>query len=173
MLDERWAVPLDLGITMDGLIRDWATASPGLSEAAAGRRGEGLAIGDLEWLPPIPRPGKVIGVALNNSANVDRIMSGPKSPATFIKPASSLIGNGQPIRLRPQYGRVHPEPELPVVIGQGGSGIPAADAYQHVFGYPILNDLTSPTMRAEDTFHYRAIHPRPGIGTLSNPVERS
>jgi 2-keto-4-pentenoate hydratase/2-oxohepta-3-ene-1,7-dioic acid hydratase in catechol pathway len=160
-LDDRWAVPLDLGISMDGLIRDWATAGPGLSEAAAGRPGEALAIADLEWLPPVPRPGKVIGVALNNSANVDRIMSGPKSPATFIKPASSLIGNGQPIRLRPQYGRVHPEPELAVVIGQGGAGIPAAAAYRHVFGYTILNDLTSPTMRAEDTFHYRAIHPRP------------
>ena len=33
------------------------------------------------------------------------------------------------------------------------------DAMGHVFGYTIINDLTSPTMRAEDTFHYRAIHP--------------
>ncbi len=109
-LDDRWAVPLDLGISMEGLILDWATAGPGLSEAAAARRGEALAIADLEWLPPVPRPGKVIGVALNNSANVDRIMSGPKSPATLIKPVASLIGNGHPIRLRPQYGRVHPVP---------------------------------------------------------------
>ena len=29
----------------------------------------------------------------------------------------------------------------------------------HVFGYTIINDLTSPTCATEDTFHYRAIHP--------------
>jgi len=32
---------------------------------------------------------------------------------------------------------------------------------EHVFGYTIINDITSPTMRAEDTFHYRAVHPDP------------
>src|SRR3546814_9379479 len=31
----------------------------------------------------------------------------------------------------------------------------------HVFGYTVHNDITSPTMREDDTFHYRAIHPSP------------
>jgi 2-keto-4-pentenoate hydratase/2-oxohepta-3-ene-1,7-dioic acid hydratase in catechol pathway len=48
-----------------------------------------------------------------------------------------------------------------VVIGAGGADISPGAALGHVFGYTIINDLTSPTMRAEDTFHYRAIHPRP------------
>jgi 2-keto-4-pentenoate hydratase/2-oxohepta-3-ene-1,7-dioic acid hydratase in catechol pathway len=108
----------------------------------------------------VPRPGKVICIALNNSANVDRIMSGPKHPAAFTKPASALLGHGQPIRLKKDYGRVHPEPELAVVIGTGGADITADEAPGHVFGYTIINDLTSPTMRAQDTFHYRAIHPK-------------
>jgi 2-keto-4-pentenoate hydratase/2-oxohepta-3-ene-1,7-dioic acid hydratase in catechol pathway len=56
---------------------------------------------------------------------------------------------------------VHPEPELAVVIGRGGTDIAAEDALTHVFGYTVINDLTSPTMRDEDTFHYRAIHPDP------------
>jgi 2-keto-4-pentenoate hydratase/2-oxohepta-3-ene-1,7-dioic acid hydratase in catechol pathway len=107
----------------------------------------------------VPRPGKVICVALNNSANAGRIMSGPGTPATFNKPATSLLGHGQPIRLKKEFGRVHPEPELAVVIGTGGADIRRDDAMTHVFGYTIINDLTSPTMRAEDTFHYRAIHP--------------
>ena len=118
------------------------------------------AIDGLHWLPPIPRPGKLVCLALNNSANKDRIIKGPAHPAMFTKPATSLLGHGQPIRLRPDYGRVHPEPELAVVIGRGGADIAAADAYSHVFGYTIINDLTSPTMRTDDTFHYRAIHPR-------------
>ncbi len=116
----------------------------------------------LHWLPPIPRPGKLTCLALNNSANKDRILKGPTHPALFHKPSSSLIGHGQPIRLRAEYGRVHPEPELALVIGRGGSDISAAKAYEHVFGYTIINDLTSPTMRTDDTFHYRAIHPKAG-----------
>ncbi len=77
---------------------------------------------------------------------------GPAHPATFIKPASSLICHGQPIRLRKAYGRVHPEPELAVVIGKCGRDINEASAYEHVYGYTIINDLTSPTMREDDTF---------------------
>ncbi len=163
-LDDEKAVPLNSDVTMDGLIRDWTAARTALSEPAQRGRGETgpIPVSGLEWLPPVPRPGKVICVALNNSANVDRIITGPKKPATFIKPSSSLLGNGQTIRLRPQYGRVHPEPELAVVIGLGGSDLSVDTALDHVFGYTILNDLTSPTMRAEDTFHYRAIHPGAG-----------
>ena len=45
------------------------------------------------------------------------------------------------------------------MIGRPGREIPVEDALDHVFGYTVINDLTSPTMRQEDTFHYRAIHP--------------
>jgi 2-keto-4-pentenoate hydratase/2-oxohepta-3-ene-1,7-dioic acid hydratase in catechol pathway len=86
-------------------------------------------------------------------------MSGPAHPATFSKPASSLLGHGRPVRLKKEFGRVHPEPELAVVIGTKGADIPLSRAMDHVFGYTIINDLTSPDMRTEDTFHYRAIHP--------------
>jgi len=160
--DERAAL-LDPGLTMSGLIADWADAQPAVQRSVGQsvERSATVGVGDLEWLPPVPRPGKVICIALNNSANADRIMSGPGHPAAFTKPASSLLGHGRPIRLRKEYGRVHPEPELAVVIGAGGRDIARDAALGHVFGYTIINDLTSPTMRAEDTFHYRAIHPRP------------
>ncbi len=122
----------------------------------------GQPVDSFTWLPPVRRPGKVICVALNNSANKDRIMKGPNHPATFIKPASSLVGHGSAIRLRPEFGRVHPEPELAVIVGKDGSDIPRHKALEHVFGYTIINDLTAPLMRGEDTFHYRAIHPKAG-----------
>lgn len=116
----------------------------------------------VRWLPPVPRPSKIVCLALNNSANADRILKGPKHPASFIKAANALTGHNEPIVIRPDYGRVHPEPELAVVIGRKAKDIAAADAYDHVFGYTIHNDITSPTMRGEDTFHYRAIHPKAG-----------
>lgn len=49
---------------------------------------------------------------------------------------------------------------IAVVIGAGDADIPLSEAMGHVFGYTIINDLTSPTMRTQDTFHYRAIHPK-------------
>jgi 2-keto-4-pentenoate hydratase/2-oxohepta-3-ene-1,7-dioic acid hydratase in catechol pathway len=113
----------------------------------------------VTWKAPVQQPSKICCLALNNSANADRIMQGPKHPAAFIKPASALVGHLGAIELQPAYGRVHPEPELALVIGKRAKNVAAADAYQYVFGYTIHNDITSPTMRAEDTFHYRAIHP--------------
>ncbi len=143
-------------------VEDVLRATEGERDAtvrAALSSGARLPLAKLSWLPPVTRPGKVLCVALNNSANPNRIISGPDTPAMFVKPSSSLVGHEQPIRLRADDGRVHPEPELAVVIGKQGADIARDDALSHVFGYTILNDITSPTMRGEDTFHYRAIHP--------------
>lgn len=142
-----------LGVHSPGQLRD--------AVAAALDGGRRVPFARVVWLPPVRRPGKILCVALNNSANPERIMSGPDTPAMFVKPASSLIGSGRPIRLRQDMGRVHPEPELAVVIGVGGADIPVGRAYDHVFGYTVFDDLTSPAMRDADTFHYRAIHPDP------------
>jgi 2-keto-4-pentenoate hydratase/2-oxohepta-3-ene-1,7-dioic acid hydratase in catechol pathway len=159
-VDAEQAVVLYPGLTMTELIEDWAGAKAAVERAVTDGASKAVAASSLTWLPPVPRPGKVICVALNNSSNADRIMSGPDKPATFNKPATSLLGHNQPIRLKKEWGRVHPEPELAVVIGAGGTDISRDDAMSHVFGYTIINDLTSPTMRAQDTFHYRAIHPK-------------
>ena len=159
-LDDDRAVVLYPGLTVPELIEDWAGARDAVDRAVTHGARKAVPVDGLTWLPPVPRPGKVICVALNNSANADRIMSGPATPATFNKPATSLLGHCQPIRLKKEFGRVHPEPELAVVIGTGGAGIHRDDAMSHVFGYTIINDLTSPTMREQDTFHYRAIHPK-------------
>jgi len=113
----------------------------------------------VSWHAPIRNPSKICCIALNNSANADRILSGPKHPAMFVKPASALIGHLAEIVCTPAYGRTHPEPELAAVIGKRAKHVAPENAYDFVFGYTIHNDITSPTMRAEDTFHYRAIHP--------------
>ena len=132
---------------------------------AAPEHFDGISLSQIVLRPPVRSPSKIVCLALNNSANADRIMKGPKHPATFIKPASALIGHGDAIKCRPNYGRVHPEPELALVIGRTAYEVPAERAYEYVFGYTIHNDITSPTMRDEDTFHYRAIHPKKGSET--------
>ena len=61
----------------------------------------------VAWLPPVVRPGKICGVAMNNSASNERKISAPDHPAFFLKPAScpssvSRLGGGHwPIRAEP------------------------------------------------------------------------
>ena len=141
----------------------WAQAEGVLAQLRANPRTLTSYVADaITWRAPVLRPSKICCVAFNNSANSSRIMRGPKHPALFTKPASALLGHLGAIECRPEYGRVHPEPELAVVIGKRAKNISAEDAYDYVFGYTIHNDITSPTMRDEDTFHYRAIHPKNG-----------
>ena len=111
-----------------------------------------------EWLAPVPRPGKIIGVAMNNSASNARKISAPDHPAFFLKPASCLIGHRASIRIRRYYGSVHPEPELAVVIGETTRDVDARHALGRAFGYTVFNDVTGNGMRAEDLFHYHAVY---------------
>ena len=117
-----------------------------------------IGMEQVTWRPPVPSPGKICGVAMNNSASNERKISAPEHPAFFLKPASCLVGHQQPIRIRPYYGSVHPEPELSVIIGEEVRDIPAADALDAVFGYSIFNDITGNGMRAEDMFEYWAVY---------------
>ena len=133
---------------------------------------ETLATAELSWLPPVPRPGKICGVAMNNSASNARKLSAPDHPAFFLKPSSCLVGHGQPIRIRPYYGSVHPEPELAVVIGQTARDVPAERALELVFGYSIFDDITSNGMRAEDRFHYLALYAKADQSGETERVEQ-
>lgn len=119
--------------------------------------GELIDQGAVTWLPPVS-PGKICGVALNNSASNARKISAPDHPAFFLKPPSCLIGHLQPLRMRRYYGGMHPEPELAVVVGRTMRDVDAADAMSHIFGYSIMNDITGNDMRGEDLFHYYALY---------------
>lgn len=122
---------------------------------------ERIPAGDVEWHPPVRRPGKILGVALNNSASDVRKISAPDHPSFFMKPATCLIGHRQPLVVRPHYGRLHPEPELALIVGKDGKDIDPAKAMDHIFGYTIFNDMTGNDMRAEDRVHYWALYPKP------------
>jgi 2-keto-4-pentenoate hydratase/2-oxohepta-3-ene-1,7-dioic acid hydratase in catechol pathway len=117
----------------------------------AAERGGGIDPVGVTWLPPVGRPSKILGVAINNTLG-QRVAFRPfANPAFFLKPASSLVGHGQPIVVRDDFGVTHPEPELAIVIGQGGKNIPEPDALGHVFGYTIINDVTSPGLKEQDS----------------------
>lgn len=102
----------------------------------------------IQFLPPIGRPGKIVCLAGNYGAHI--VESGYVEPGErarftqqlFLKPSTSLIGSGGVIELGEQNVRAGWETELAVVIGKRGKNIKAENAYEHVFGYTILNDLS-------------------------------
>jgi 2,4-didehydro-3-deoxy-L-rhamnonate hydrolase len=89
-----------------------------------------------------------------------------------LKPASCLVGHREPIRIRPYYGSVHPEPELAAIIGRPTRDVPAASALDAVYGYTIFNDITGNGMRAEDRFHYWAVYAKKDDPSQTERVEQ-
>jgi 2-keto-4-pentenoate hydratase/2-oxohepta-3-ene-1,7-dioic acid hydratase in catechol pathway len=74
----------------------------------------------------------------------------PEYPIFFTKMNTSVIGPGAliPAHLDPTQS-VDYEVELTVVIGPGGRDIKKKDAFKHVFGYTIVNDVTSRTQQKQ------------------------
>jgi 2-keto-4-pentenoate hydratase/2-oxohepta-3-ene-1,7-dioic acid hydratase in catechol pathway len=107
-----------------------------------------LDIENLKLEAPLARPGKIICLAGNYRDHI--VESGytapPKSAIItqqlFLKPASAIIGDGDDIMISSQNNTVGWETELAVVIGKCGRNIQAENAYEHVFGYTILNDVS-------------------------------
>ncbi|MCK4849096.1 MAG: fumarylacetoacetate hydrolase family protein [Candidatus Heimdallarchaeota archaeon] len=92
-------------------------------------------------------PSKIICLAKNYSAHAVEMgvlpQELPKTPSLFLKPPSSLIGPNENIIIPPQTNEVHHEVELAVIIGKRGKNISLKDAYDYIFGYTILLDITA------------------------------
>jgi 2-keto-4-pentenoate hydratase/2-oxohepta-3-ene-1,7-dioic acid hydratase in catechol pathway len=96
-------------------------------------------------------PGKIICVGRNYIEHIkEQNAETPTTPLLFFKPPSSVIGPNQTIYLPPQSQQVDHEAELVVVIGKRGRWIQPPDAYGHVFGYTIGNDITARDLQRRD-----------------------
>lgn len=68
----------------------------------------------------------------------------PERPIMFSKTTTTVTGPYDEVALHPEVTtEVDYEGELAVIIGTGGRGISRADAYAHVWGYTIVNDVTA------------------------------
>ncbi len=110
-----------------------------------------LPVDTVRLLPPV-RPGKILCIGRNYEAHArEHNAQVGDIPVLFLKPGTSLIGSGDPIRLPPQSEQVQHEAELAVVIGQRGRWIQPEDAMDHVYGYTIANDVTARDLQRADT----------------------
>ena len=111
-----------------------------------------VAVRDIEWLAPIPRPHKNImclgwnyAEHISESATASgRKVEPPKDPVVFTKNVTSVTGPYSDISAHTVVtSELDWEVELGVIIGIGGRAIPRASALEHVFGYTVINDISA------------------------------
>jgi len=120
------------------------------------RREAKIPLKDARLLAPC-QPSKIICVGRNYVEHAKELGNEiPKSPLIFLKPPSSIIGQGDAILLPPQSKQVEHEAELVVVIGKRGRNIPVEQAKEHIFGYTVGNDITARDLQKIDDQWTRA-----------------
>lgn len=123
--------PVDLKTALGGWLH---------SEGVASAQGPLIPLGEVDLLPPIANPGKVICVATNFHEPSREGKPDPEYPLTFVRFAESFTGHGQRL-IKPAVSECYDfEGELAVVIGKPGHRISRGDAMDHVAGYTCLND---------------------------------
>jgi 2-keto-4-pentenoate hydratase/2-oxohepta-3-ene-1,7-dioic acid hydratase in catechol pathway len=145
------------GVTGSGAVVDIAEASRGrvggnvqdaytqwdavLKIAAGLDDVRGQNVPSAEFGNPSPMPRQVFAIALNYADHAaEASFPIPDEPAVFTKFPASLTGPYGAIDLPP--GHVDWEVELVVVIGRGGHRIAAEDAWSHVAGLSVGQDLS-------------------------------
>lgn len=105
----------------------------------------------------VSSPSKIICVGRNYAAHAKELGNElPRQPLLFLKPPSSIIGDGETILLPAVSERVEFEAEIAVVIGELASRVPAERALEYIAGYAPLNDVTARDLQKSDNQWTRA-----------------
>ena len=155
----------DLIVDLNGLdgakdLNSFISGGPKAWEECVARAPAGDVIGSLEdvkLLAPAPRLARNIfcvgknyvehAAEFQGSGYDDANKAGqdiPEHPIFFTKADSTIIGPGDPIPASTDpLESTDYEGELTIVIGKSGYKIDRNQAMEHIFGYTIINDVTS------------------------------
>jgi 2-keto-4-pentenoate hydratase/2-oxohepta-3-ene-1,7-dioic acid hydratase in catechol pathway len=118
-----------------------ATSAVDLANNRGSIAAETVALAEVELLPPVPDPGKIVCIGLNYRAHA--IEGGnpiPDYPAVFLRVTTSLAAPGAALIYPACSDRLDYEAELAVIIGKTATNVSKADALDHVAGYSCFND---------------------------------
>lgn len=130
----------------DGTAAQWAVDADGFTR---------VPLADVTLLSPIPVPLRdLLCVGKNYYAHAAEFFGSgfdssakeevPSHPVIFNKSMTAVVGPGVGVQAAfDPTGSVDYEGELGVVIGKRARSVSKADAYDYVFGYVIVNDVTS------------------------------
>ena len=131
-LGGRYAGLIDL--IRAGAVREAREAAKGTPDAR---------LSEVEFLPPIPKPEKIICVGINypeRTAEYKDKREQPKYPNLFVRFPDSLAGHQQQL-VRPKVSeKFDYEGEIVLVIGREGRNVPRDKALSMVFGLTLGNE---------------------------------
>ena len=94
--------------------------------------------------------GKILCIGRNYTDHIKELGNAtPEAPVIFIKPASSVIGEGERIVIPSYSSDCHHEVELALLIGRKGKDIPVDRAMESIAGYGVGIDLTLRDVQSE------------------------
>ena len=124
--------------SLSAALRDGALEA--LRHAAAGL-GPDFHAQEIQFLPPILDPGRILCVGLNYRSHIEE--TGRKMaayPTLFVRFPDSHVGHGEAM-IRPSVSEEFDfEGELAFIVGSGGRHIPASRALECIAGYSCYND---------------------------------
>jgi 2,4-didehydro-3-deoxy-L-rhamnonate hydrolase len=107
------------------------------------RAGEWPELDEARLGPPVPRAGKGLGVALNYRRHAEETgRPAPDEPALFGKTDNCVCGPFDPIVVPEGRTAVDYEAELVIVFGRTCKAADAADAWSHVAGVTVGQDVS-------------------------------
>ena len=135
---------IDLGPKLKYLTLLDVLRADAAGEARAAATGPSdFQIRDVQMLPPVPAPEKIICVGINypeRSAEYKDGREPPKYPNLFCRFPTSLVGHDVPI-VRPKVSdKFDYEGEIVLVIGKEGRHIPKEQALSHIGGLTLGNE---------------------------------
>lgn len=157
-----------LGISIPGSMEKLIAAGPAgrqkteavVEQALDSGKGQLLAEDDLDYLPVVSAPEKIVCVGLNYRRHAEESgMPVPAVPVYFPKYANSLIGHGKDVVLPKEAKENDYEVELAVIIGKTIKRAAVEEALDAVFGYTVGNDLSARDlqMRSSQWLYGKAI----------------
>ena len=102
-----------------------------------------LSLDDVELVPTIPNPEKIICIGVNYANRNAEYKDGsdlPKYPSVFMRNRESLVGHKQDIMNPPESDQLDYEGEIVLVIGKEGRRIPETEAHNYIAGMTIMNE---------------------------------
>lgn len=156
VLDTSEDLIADLGVALGeaapdlkGLLRhsDWR-----LRAEAAVPHAPRVRLSDVQQLPVIPNPGKIVCVGLNYHEHVRETQREvTEMPTLFLRVAASQVAHGQDLVIPTESDQLDYEGEIAIVIGRSGRRIAEADAWDHIAGYSCYNDASVRDWQAHST----------------------
>jgi 2-keto-4-pentenoate hydratase/2-oxohepta-3-ene-1,7-dioic acid hydratase in catechol pathway len=148
-ISEDAVVDLGLGLPHYPTLADFlGSADYERRDAIVAAQKPGPKLKDIRFLPVIPRPEKIVCAVRNYlDHHKEAVAFGMKReiteyPPIFLRVWRSQVGHDAPV-IRPKVSdNLDWEGELAVIIGKGGRHISQADAWSHIAGYSIYNDVS-------------------------------